>query len=111
MLPASRWRVYGVAAAVADSHHQLHGVSPDLPGVHIGLRRHDVIERRQAEPAAGQQEYAEILGVPAVAPNSQNTIWAFRNRFWSASGSSRSRPSSWWRFQTEAEALRVQRRW
>jgi len=23
----------------------------------------------------------------------------------------RSRPSSWWRFETEAEALRVQRRW
>jgi hypothetical protein len=26
------------------------GVTPDLPGIHIGLRRHDIVERRQAEP-------------------------------------------------------------
>ena len=37
---------------------------PDLAGIHIGLRRHDIVERRQAEPAAGQQEDAEILRVP-----------------------------------------------
>ena len=37
-------------AAVADSHRQLHGVLPDLAGIHIGLRRHDIVERRQPEP-------------------------------------------------------------
>jgi hypothetical protein len=50
----------------ADGHGQLHAVMPDLPGVHIGLRRHDVIERRQLEPASGQQEDAEILRVPGT---------------------------------------------
>ena len=57
-------RVYGVVAIVAHSHRQLHGVTPDLAGIHIGLRRHDIVERRQAEPSAGQQEDTEILRVP-----------------------------------------------
>lgn len=41
-----------VMAVVADSHRQLHAVMPDFSGIHI-RRRHDVVERRQAEPAAG----------------------------------------------------------
>ena len=32
----------------------------DLAGIHFGLRRHDVVERRQPKPSAGQQEHAEI---------------------------------------------------
>jgi hypothetical protein len=55
-------RVDDLVAAVADNHR--HAVMPNLSGIHVRLRRHDVIERCKAEPAAGQQEDAEILGVP-----------------------------------------------
>src|SRR5260370_37048187 len=48
-------------ALVADGHRQLHAVMPNLSGIDIGLRRHDIVKRRQAKPPAGQQEYAEVL--------------------------------------------------
>ena len=57
-------RVDGVLAAVAHGHGELHAVMPDFSGIHIGLRRHDIVERRHPKPAAGQQKDAEILRMP-----------------------------------------------
>jgi hypothetical protein len=52
-------------ALVADGHRQLHAVMPNLSGIDIGLRRHDVVKWCQAKPPAGQQD---------------RSLWAFRRR-------------------------------
>src|SRR6267154_3237634 len=54
-------RLHHVMPVITNGHRELHPVVPDLSRVHIGLSRHDIVERRHMEPAARQQKDAEIL--------------------------------------------------
>ena len=48
-------------AIVADGHGELHPLALNLPAIEARLRRHDVVERRHAEAAAGlQREMASV---------------------------------------------------
>src|SRR5208282_6102831 len=56
-------RVDRVMPVVADRHGELHLVLRDLTRIEAGLRRDDVVERREAESAARREPDAEILGM------------------------------------------------
>ncbi len=53
-----------VVALVADGHRKLHLLALNLTGIEAGLRRQDIVERRQAVTPARAEKDAEVLGVP-----------------------------------------------
>lgn len=48
---------------VTDRHRKLHSIVLNLPRVHVGLCRHDVVERREVKSATRKKINTEILGV------------------------------------------------